>query len=648
MRAYKKSVIGSSHIVSGLKCQDSSQYEIFEYNQAEAIVMAISDGHGSETYVRSDIGSQLACEIAIDETKRFVIGNYEALINKGKNISSYTPDSQRPQDSLFANLFDTIHNRWYDEIRRQAREYPFSEIEKRKLGNHDIKQAYGCTLLVAVKTKNFIFAYQIGDGRIYTVSCLNEWKQPVPWDSDCEDTLTTSLCENEPVSRFRYYLNSTPIQPIAVFMCSDGIEDCYSGLHDGNFESEQLIVDYSEVMRCFLQDDDFEEACEKYLDYQSKKLSHDDMSIAFVIDDIYKIQDKWLDLIKIRRLEYDIKSELDSYNYNIKEIETRINNVSQLLKKQKRDLIGFWREYQQKRIFLYEKIQEKSESSNSGRAAEELEKEMAKANNQLVQYCNNYLANLNGKTKIFYEKLINSLFSAIKKIIGIIETEKVGKRGNVTQCESEIRTLKDEKLKIANQYSIVNKERKNKKILLMRLSSEKTELAQKKEDYVEKKKTEKGKYKEEARSIKEQITSMIPNLNQGCEAITIEHPEASIDTISLQTQIDEDLSKVLNISRKRSGMLDEDLTIYYCSKDEIKAQWNGGEEFFITKADLDAILNRITSIKELEEIDNINNYIVIMLPYKDNGVVRYISCDEDGADEFWKSCKLLNSCKQSK
>lgn len=436
MKAYKKTVIGSSHIVSGLKCQDSSLYEIFEYNQVEAIVMAVSDGHGSETYVRSDIGSQLACKIAIDETKRFVIANYETLINKGKNITSYTPDYRNPQDPFFANLFETIHNRWYEEINLELKANHFSEVEKRKLGNNNIKQAYGCTLMVSVKTKDFFFAYHIGDGRLFTISYYNDWVQPVPWDSDCEDNITTSLCEDEPVSRFRYYLDSTPSQPLAIFMCSDGIEDCYGGSHDKDFESEELIVDYSEVIRCFLQDNDYEDAIPKYLSYQSEKLSHDDMSIVFVVDDVYDLQNYWLELTKIRRHQWGIDSKIESFENDIKECERRIKNVVSLSDNYKKNIIQYGNIKTKKEEELKIVVNKESEEKDCSESASSLQEKIKKIQSDINIICDEFIiqSNHNKIIRDFRSKLATTIKNGIKKIIEYISREEREKKTEVSKC----------------------------------------------------------------------------------------------------------------------------------------------------------------------------------------------------------------------
>ena len=324
MKIYNKSVLGAGHVDSGLPCQDYSISQSFE----KGSIAIISDGHGSKTYVRSQVGSKLASEIALEETKRFVLTHYDLLKDMGASPITYTPDSGNVQDPLFAVLFNTVHDEWYNAIVRDFHDHPFSNEEQIKLGNAEIKKAYGCTLLVAVKTPDFTFIYQLGDGRIFTITPYSrKWEQPVPWDSLCVDNITTSLCNANPVGRFRYCLNSSKTQPFAIFLCSDGIEDCYDGEHDAKFYSEELEVAYTEILSQFLQNDDFDEKCAEFLSNASASVSKDDMSIAFIIDDICGIQDKWIQLNRLYRGAFVLKSEYDKCMRRIDQNKERLSTV---------------------------------------------------------------------------------------------------------------------------------------------------------------------------------------------------------------------------------------------------------------------------------------------------------------------------------
>ena len=67
---FATSVLGASHVKDNKPCQD---YSIaWRSEDSGAVVLIVCDGHGSDTYVRSDVGSRLAAEITLVAVKEFV------------------------------------------------------------------------------------------------------------------------------------------------------------------------------------------------------------------------------------------------------------------------------------------------------------------------------------------------------------------------------------------------------------------------------------------------------------------------------------------------------------------------------------------------------------------------------------------------
>lgn len=315
MKSYNASVRGYSHILKNLPCQDCSLKKEFE----NGIVLVVSDGHGSVP--RSDRGSKFACEKAVEKTVDFVRENYDYI--KQQNGTSYGPDAGTLQDEKLKVLFSDIYDAWCECVRGDLNDNPLSNY------SGDPESAYGCTLIVGVKTADFIFGFQIGDGRFFSISYTNEWTQPIPWDKSCEDNYTTSLCQNDAVNRFRYYIDGVKEKrPFAMFLCSDGIEDCYEGYHDARFKSEELTLVYSNLLN--LQDERvFDSDCKTFLEKESKNRgNHDDMSIAFAVDDYKNLQDKWGELIGEQIALYEIKAQQEKYDRGITDLNNSIENVS--------------------------------------------------------------------------------------------------------------------------------------------------------------------------------------------------------------------------------------------------------------------------------------------------------------------------------
>ena len=491
MQHFCKSIVGSSHKDTQLPCQDSTLCEKFD----KGCIIAVSDGHGSRTYVRSHIGSKLACLIAVKLTKQFVLDNYDELSQIGKR--TYTPDNGGKADGLFLGLFTSIHNRWYEAIKENVTDTPFTNEEKVKLGNAEIKEAFGCTLLVAVKTEKFTLAFQIGDGRIYTISYNNEWKQPVPWDTACEDNITTSLCESNPIDSFRYYIDSSVIQPFAIFACSDGIEDCYGGSHDGNFQSEKLVVDYSEVLRAYLQDkeSDFDIDCESFLKDQSKILSHDDMSIAFIIDDRFQLKQDWLKIVENQRLKFEATEEYKSYEIRVTQISERLKVIGSNVNKYAIALDGTDKELKSKQEDLYTKIKFQASDKACKDSAMIFNAKITQFQQDIKAYCDLYEnesieASKNDIPEVlnFKRKLIDYVLNAAKKALDLIRTDITTKQNNAIRLQSEIDKLNEEIKTLSDKKVIQEKDLSAEREKYNQLKIQKESLLEEKKRSLESKK----------------------------------------------------------------------------------------------------------------------------------------------------------------
>ena len=351
-KLFNKSVKGSSHYSSGKPCQDYSLTECTD-NYSIAIV---SDGHGSDTYVRSQVGSEIAAKVAKKHIIDFLPQLYGNPEFKDVNIKvGPKPSTDRAKKLVHVNTgnipeelaqeikyFEAIENNervdaeirsflgliyqdWLKEINEHACKNPLSDEENAKLGKEKITKAYGCTLICAITTNDFCFAFQIGDGRCYFSDLKNEWTQPIPWDCKCFLNITTSLClDNNPVNEFRYYLNSKRENPQVICIGSDGI--------DGSYDVEKEIeLDYYAIIDEFIASInnpsiDFDKDLEDFLSQKSVTCSHDDMSVSCIVkmDNI----STWLELNKIKKDVYIEELEDKKRKKEISRIETILENLS--------------------------------------------------------------------------------------------------------------------------------------------------------------------------------------------------------------------------------------------------------------------------------------------------------------------------------
>lgn len=359
--SFDVSALGKSHEKSKLPCQDFGLSK-----EKDGVYIAIAcDGHGSKSYVRSHIGSEIAANVAYDKITAFVMSlNPKIFLHKKaavtaipienplkdksggdidiKNLSESqqeivkqnvqyvkTANEIPEQEMLFRELFLDINKTWKIKITNDFNENPFTTEEKESLGDRDLVKAYGTTLLAFVRTPLYWFSFQIGDGKILCADRNFHWEEPVPWDYSCFLNYTTSLCDNNPVKKFRYAFDGTGNFPIAVTVSSDGIDD--------TFITKDSLHNFHSLLLCNFHKQGKSEtvkSLKEYLPKLSEKGSRDDMTIAGIVDldalengvEIFEINREGNDLVKQRNgIEKELKDLEDQYT-NLKEQLKELNN----------------------------------------------------------------------------------------------------------------------------------------------------------------------------------------------------------------------------------------------------------------------------------------------------------------------------------
>lgn len=313
---FNVTTLGASHIKDSRPCQD---YSIsWEDDSSGSAAIIVCDGHGSETCVRSDVGARLAAEISLNCIKQFISCSPEWILNKKGAVTAREQDADirfetkaakpvndmteieaqrfrqrltfidqikdlHDQDAIFEALFSSIHDKWIEAIELDSKEKPFSQEELSRLADNKLVKAYGTTLMAYIQTPLYWFAFHIGDGRILECDRHMSWKQAVPWDCTCFLNNTTSLCNSQPVSSFRYAFDATGNFPAAVFCCSDGLEDSWG---DYDLAPEKLHDYCANLLRVFLEEgkEPIVEKLTAFLPLLSEKGSKDDMSLAGIIN----------------------------------------------------------------------------------------------------------------------------------------------------------------------------------------------------------------------------------------------------------------------------------------------------------------------------------------------------------------------------
>ncbi len=154
-----ESVRGASHIRSNKPCQDSYRIEKISEN---VTVLAVADGHGSDSCPFSKSGSKIAVNV-------FCSVMMELVSSFASDIDLFMTYLNREGELKVAQ---TIEEEWKTRVWRahldNKREKPLDS--NGKADKAAVYKMYGTTLLGLLVTTEFIFAFQLGDGDIICIS----------------------------------------------------------------------------------------------------------------------------------------------------------------------------------------------------------------------------------------------------------------------------------------------------------------------------------------------------------------------------------------------------------------------------------------------------------------------------------------------
>ena len=241
------SVRGASHEETGSECQDSARVFLGD----NFAVAAVSDGHGSEKHFRSAAGSEMATRVAI------------------RSICDFS-ERNGSLDEIFLNNPQNAARR----IAAHIGLFPLNAGEKAiydKFGGISNEVMYGATLIVGCLTEKGCFGLQIGDGNFCALD-NGKMISPVPDDPKLVGNLTTSLCDSDAISGFRFFYENKPFSGIV--LSSDGLINSF--LNEDDFFSFG-----KRVLKAV--GDGTANALGEHLRTRSRCGSRDDISVAAVL-----------------------------------------------------------------------------------------------------------------------------------------------------------------------------------------------------------------------------------------------------------------------------------------------------------------------------------------------------------------------------
>jgi hypothetical protein len=306
IRTFHAVSIGESHIRKNTPCQDAAIS--YEDHENQIYIGAVSDGHGSNYYFRSDKGSQLLVEITLRNITEFLSQSEDAnffqssFVSRNTITSGESPVSKdqntgqniKASNDALNQLFKSIIASWQQAIQKDWSEATPSKEDIQSLGvsesmiegylnGENLQIAYGCTLIAFARTKKYWLAFQIGDGKSIGFNQDMKAIEPIPTDELCQGSVTTSMCEENAFDNFRYAYG-TDI-PSILIIGSDGLDGYFSKVEENAIEPLKGL--YRSVVESFLTkgfDDGLNELNNSLPVLSQRGVTQDDMSVVGWID----------------------------------------------------------------------------------------------------------------------------------------------------------------------------------------------------------------------------------------------------------------------------------------------------------------------------------------------------------------------------
>lgn len=258
-------VHGADHIAKNKICQDAADFYIAE-NYAAAVV---ADGHGGEKYIRSDVGSKIAVQSAIDTVSSFM-----------KDFEGFSREINRHWEYIIGRMQEQFLTRWSLAVETYHKDHPLTKKEERILGEEstierDLYTMYGSTVLIAVITREFYYGMLVGDGGFVVVGQDGSVDIPIE-DERSYANYCSSICSKNAVDAFRSFYREG--MPLSMGVSTDGLIK--------SFGNEEDFKEYHVLITSMLTNiDNCSQSLNKNLNKRTCDGSGDDISIALIFDE---------------------------------------------------------------------------------------------------------------------------------------------------------------------------------------------------------------------------------------------------------------------------------------------------------------------------------------------------------------------------
>lgn len=270
------SIIGELHVKKGLPNQDAIGFYRMA-GDSPAFVMAVSDGHGSDKCPRSNIGSSLAVNTAINVFMDFWT-MMQARLEEMEPAELKTTMAN-VERHIRRDVTKQLVDNWVTAVEAHSAIRPFN-TEKERVQR---LLAYGATLTVVFACKYFFTCMRLGDCEVLIVGNDSSVVRATPREKQQVGEETDSLCMPNSDKLFNVMFSSSfdlsHNRRKLFLVCSDGYEKAFQS----NEGFEKSAIDFANLVANENGRKTIESELEQWLrEYSS--FSGDDVSLGILFE----------------------------------------------------------------------------------------------------------------------------------------------------------------------------------------------------------------------------------------------------------------------------------------------------------------------------------------------------------------------------
>ena len=228
MVIFNKTCIGYNHIFDNTICQDNS----LSYQDDKKSIIATCDGHGGAIYIRSNIGSKLACKA--------VFNVFNKLSFKNKRQLKLEDVQEKLKLDLLCEWNRLVEN---DFLNRPFLEDEFAGLNESQINRlkNNYVTAYGTTMHAALIRDGIVICVSIGDGGTFLIKNNTAIDAFPEAEDENVANITCSLCSD---NAFDYmHANAFLLSDIDGVIClTDGVVNPYQNYDNFNKSFVNPIV----------------------------------------------------------------------------------------------------------------------------------------------------------------------------------------------------------------------------------------------------------------------------------------------------------------------------------------------------------------------------------------------------------------------